>query len=619
MAYVRSDASPLPDATADSASTFKPTTMTATTTTTTTTEVDQVTAAPPISTASLVNTTSQSNSNPSSLPQSGSSHRIPTYPSTSIAQPHSAFAMMRTGILNHNHNNNEPNQPSTGTTAPVRQPRVSLSYADGPDRGRSANVTGATHDGDAIKSKGHAHGHDQDQSHRRSHSTKRKGRASMDAVRKSISLIKLSESAPVDPMQEPRRSISKRPEELQLSAKDPHSVSHPKAQKLHRAIPFAAPYQRSGVVLTNPASLSDWMVPGPLTFGYGQWWYIFFAQSFIAAIISGGINFGVAVAMYRKKNDVDLWTFSKQTVAGDMGVTVIIQQIVSFIITSSLVHHDLYAGPIGPLRRPWPPLLHLASTPQPQGSWLGVRMPQDVDADAKPLYMGKAEGKGKISGYWWWFVRTVLTGSERNDLLAAGISWRQRLERLVWTAAQGFFLCVLTFWWYWPIAIAIVAPIYGGKQLAHTWVPPIIKLLYGAIMSLLTNPIMALMAMGAESSVRRCYPELDIWEPFGGRDDFARWKMDHGVIDPAGVIKVEGAEAGEEEQEQEQETMLQSASGGSSDSSVVQAAGMDNASASVTLEKVRIVGSSSVNQTSNMLERRITEESRANMMYEKQS
>ena len=397
------------------------------------------------------------------------------------------------------------------------------------------------------------------------------------AIRKSISIIKLPEPKPVDPMQEPRRSISKRPLELHLAEQDPHyhhrrrsqqaedpeKQTPPRAQQQSRrrgsgskrTIPFAAPYARSGVVLETPATLRDWLIPGPLTFGYGQWWYLVFAQSFIAAIISGSINFGVAVALYRPQHTVAIWPFDRQTVAGDMGVTVIIQQVVSFIITSTLVHHDLYAGPIGPLRRPWPPLLHLPSTPTPEGHWLGVRLPRkDDDLDhtgnddgndhddyvvqGKPLYMGRSEGRSRLNGWWWWFVRAVLTGSERNDLLAAGISWRQRMQRLVWTAAQGFFLCCLTFWWYWPLAIAIVAPIYEHRELAHTWIPMIIKLLYGGIMSLLTNPIMALMAMGAESSVRRCYPELDMWVPFGGQDDFERWKVEQGIT--AG----EGSEAG---------------------------------------------------------------------------
>ena len=380
-------------------------------------------------------------------------------------------------------------------------------------------------------------------------------------------------------MKEPRRSISKRPDELHLAERDPHTSKHTAEKPYRRAIPFAAPYARSGVVIDQPATLRDWIVPGPLTFGYGQWWYLVFGQSIVAAIISGAINFGVAVALYRTQPTIDIWTFDRQTVAGDMGVTVIIQQIVSFIITSSLVHHDLYAGPIGPLRRPWPPLLHLPSTPKPEGHWLGARMRGE---EATPCRMGRSQGRSRINGWSWWFVRAILTGSERNDLLAAGISWRQRLERVVWTAAQGFALCCLTFWWYWPIAIAIVAPIYEHRELAGTWVPMIIKLLYGAILSLLTNPIMALMAMGAESSVRRAYPELQIWEPFGGKEDFERWKVEHGVSESR------------EQAEVTEQARSESSSADETDAG-------DGHAGQATTEKVGY-------QSSNLLERRITEE-----------
>ncbi|SPC60853.1 uncharacterized protein UHOD_01789 [Ustilago sp. UG-2017b] len=531
---------------------------------------------------------------------STSSTAIPAYPTTDIAQPSASTPI--------------PNQPSTGasesstlTAAAATRPRVSLSYADQPRRDRSENVSSsATNPVDAaVRS-----------AHRRSQSGARRGlnqrRASMEAstapqtsgaFRRSISLFRSSESGPIDPMQEPRRSIAKRPDELHLSDRDPHKPSHQGKWWKHqrRAIPFAAPYERSGVVIDQAATLRDWMVPGPLTFGYGQWWYLVFAQGVIAMLISGAINFGVAVALYRTQPTIDVWTFNRQTVAGDMGVTVIIQQIVSFIITSSLVHHDLYAGPIGPLRRPWPPLLHLPSTPGPEGRWLGVRMPEDVQREEKNCRMGRAEGKSKLNGWWWWFVRAVLTGSERNDLLAAGISWRQRLERLVWTAAQGFFLCCLSFWWYWPLAIAIVAPIYGGRELAGTWIPMIIKLLFGGILSLLTNPIMALMAMGAESSVRRCYPELEIWQPFGGSEDFAQWKVEHGVVDAAEMGEASAVEGSVMTLEQ-QGTVLHSHSAGSSDDQeMVQAGGSGFAAAQN--EKV-----SSGYQLSHLLERRITEE-----------
>lgn len=512
-----------------------------------------------------------------------SSTAIPVYPDSNIAKPATNL-----GILQHS----RVSQEAFNSAASARQSRMSLSYVDQTRPDRSLNASTSANVNIEERKGG---------SHRRSQSAVR---TSMDAersrpsnaFRRSISFVRRQgPTEPIDPMQEPRRSIGKRPNETGLAGRDPYndpSKIQPGWWKhRRRAVPFAAPYEHSGVVIDQPATLRDWKIPGPLTAGTGQWLYLVLGQSLVAAIISGSINFGVAVALYRTQPRVRIWPFDQQTVAGDMGVTIIIQQIVSFIITSALVHHDLYTGPIGPLRRPWPPLLHLPSTPTPEGHWLGIRMPSDVPREKNNCRMGRSEGQTKLNGYFWWFVRAILTGSERNDLLATGISWRQRLERLIWTAAQGFFLCVLTFWWYWPIAIAIVAPIYEHRDVAGTWVPMIIKLLYGAILSLLTNPIMALMAMGAEVSVRRCYPELEIWQPFGGREDFVRWKIEQGVVDEAELGEVEG-EQGEMRQESQSSGSLRA---------------QDDAQA-MSSEKPRHGAAESRHQHGNELGRRIAEE-----------
>ena len=298
--------------------------------------------------------------------------------------------------------NSGANTPLSPRSPQVPSPRVSLSIAERPERPpKRDRVSNSQHGSTEALSRG--------PSTRRSHSIHRgqaRGRTSTDsaggAIRRSLSIIRRSDvSGPIDPMQEPRRSIGKRPSEYGLKEKDPHQGRGKDWWKhVRRAVPFGAPYARSGVVIDQPAQPRDFIVPGPLTFGHGQWWYLVFGQGIVAAVISAAINFGVAVALYRTQPTIDIWTFKRQTVAGDMGVTVIIQQIVSFIITSALVHHDLYAGPIGPLRKPWPPLLHLPSTPDPAGHKFGTKMPEDVDADGHACPMGRSQGKSKWDGYW---------------------------------------------------------------------------------------------------------------------------------------------------------------------------------------------------------------------------
>ncbi|PWZ03177.1 hypothetical protein BCV70DRAFT_145223, partial [Testicularia cyperi] len=347
---------------------------------------------------------------------------------------------------------------------------------------------------------------------------------------------------PNEPLAEPRRSIVKRPDERNLGERDPYSIkriaegtSEPiRSGAIVRAVPFAAPYARSGVVLDQPPSLRDWIPAGPFRFPTYQWLYVFVGHSLIAAVISGSINFGVAVARFRTAPTVDLWHLNRNTVLGGLGVTVLIQQVVTFLITSSLAHGDIAKGPIGPLRRPWPPLLHLPSTPSPQGHWLGTKLKSQVEQDGIPCRMGPKipeRGASAFKSWMWWFVRAVLTGSERNDVFGAGLSWRQRVERVLWTAVQGFFLGCLSFPLFWGVSVAIMAPIYGNRDFANngTWIPIIATLLFGALLGMLTNPFFALMALGAESNVRRCYPELDMWKPFGGDHDTMEFRRTYNV------------------------------------------------------------------------------------------
>ena len=292
------------------------------------------------------------------------------------------------------------------------------------------------------------------------------------------------------------------------------------------AVPMAAPFVGSGVVIERPSTWRDWLDLGrlkPL-----HLFYVFVMNGLGCMILAAAANFGVACAMYRTTSmPITMWVLAKNTIAGDMGVTVLIQQAVTFIITSQLCHHDVRHG-IPTLTKPWPPMLHFPANASPNGSWLGTKMPSTVREEGfGPLYMGNGEGRSRFAQFVLWFLRTLCTGSERNAFLLRGLTFRQRVERLVFTGLQGLWLAVLCFWWYWPIAIAITAPLYDGRDMQGTWIPPIIKLIFGGVLGLLTNPIIALLALGAESEVRRCHPDLAVWQegtPGNRPKDVLPWK-----------------------------------------------------------------------------------------------
>ncbi|KAL9939190.1 hypothetical protein V8E36_002003 [Tilletia maclaganii] len=212
--------------------------------------------------------------------------------------------------------------------------------------------------------------------------------------------------------------------------------------------------------------------------------YVFVMQGLGAALISGGINFAVSVGMYLRQSDITMWILARNTIAGDMGVTVLIQVTITFIITSSLIRGDLRSGLAIPLRAPWPP------APASTGAARGA-------ANLPPSTKHQEAKKRSTFQMLRHNIETFYIVTQQNHIFQAGLSARERFWRLFRTAFQGLLLGCFVFPWFWGIAIAILAPIYSNKQMGGTWIPMVIKGVYGALLGLLTNPLIALMNLGA--------------------------------------------------------------------------------------------------------------------------
>lgn len=193
-----------------------------------------------------------------------------------------------------------------------------------------------------------------------------------------------------------------------------------------------------------------------------------------------------------------MWVFSKNTIAGDLGVTPIIQCLASMLITSTLVHSDLHASSIKPLPYVYPHVEHL---PDPRLLLSRTHRKQVLEqrvaqSDEKPLPLNEKEGG--IKYYYWMLVRFIFEGTERNMLLAKpGLgNW---LGRFVWTAAQGALIGIIFGFPIWCLAIVILGPIYGNGNMGNKWAPQVIKLVYGAIVGWVTNPVIAILALGSQA------------------------------------------------------------------------------------------------------------------------
>ncbi|WWD16069.1 hypothetical protein CI109_100494 [Kwoniella shandongensis] len=272
--------------------------------------------------------------------------------------------------------------------------------------------------------------------------------------------------------------------------------------------------------------------PFPVPLTGRQWFYIIFTQGFVAGLIDGGANFGIAYAMYHNAQYVTIWVLAKNTIAGALGVTALIQCAISMLITSSLVHTDIHHKVIPPLPYVWPHVEHL---PDPATSKLfailGVKpnnyygqaqaTNEKIDSERSssnpspspsssakdsPPSTSSAQQPNSASGWLIRYIRLLLRftfeGTESNIFLHHPFSLKTLLHRMFLTALQGLLIGFVFGLPLFLVFIVVIAPIYRHDNLAEKhwkWAPMVINGAYGMVLGWMTNPVMAALAMGSQA------------------------------------------------------------------------------------------------------------------------
>ncbi|KAK8869667.1 hypothetical protein IAR55_000235 [Kwoniella newhampshirensis] len=273
--------------------------------------------------------------------------------------------------------------------------------------------------------------------------------------------------------------------------------------------------------------------PFPVPLTNRQWFYLIFTQGFVAGLIDGGANFGIAYGMYHNAQYVTIWVLSKNTISGALGVTALVQCLISMLITSSLVHTDIHHKVIPPLPYVWPHVEHL---PDPAGSklfaLLGVKpnnysgqispsdsrekidperssgIPSPTDSNSpSPLPSSEQNERSHSIAMWLLhqirlILRFTFEGTEANIFLHHPFSFRTLLHRMFLTSLQGLLIGAVFGLPLWIIFMIVIGPIYGHDNLNEKhwrWAPMVINGAFGAILGWITNPIFAALAMGSQA------------------------------------------------------------------------------------------------------------------------
>jgi hypothetical protein len=207
-----------------------------------------------------------------------------------------------------------------------------------------------------------------------------------------------------------------------------------------------------------------------------------------------------------------MWVFSENTIAGDLGVTPLIQCAVSMVITSTLVHTDLHHRAVRPLAFVYPHVEHLpdpagffdslrrrgrakppalvttadSSSASSSSASTAVAVPPTTAASGEPkpsphIVSGPSPPSSSTETlparsfryYLLMFLRFTFEGTEHNMLLSRSLSFKARLGRLAWTILQGLAIGVVFGLPFWCLAVVILGPIYGTGDMGDVWAPQV--------------------------------------------------------------------------------------------------------------------------------------------------
>ncbi|RNJ53109.1 hypothetical protein D7B24_002332 [Verticillium nonalfalfae] len=190
-----------------------------------------------------------------------------------------------------------------------------------------------------------------------------------------------------------------------------------------------------------------------------QFIYLFLLDGLGALVLSGGINFAIAYAMYTTqnltKNPIRLFQL-RNTLAGDAALSIVLQCVITWLLEALLVNRDLRKGGIRPIG-------FVAEPTSASLRWLLM-----LDSE-KPSSGGEKPSK-------------------RASVKRGAASLLQQAPRVFVIILASFALC-------WPASVGILLAVgekRGGDWFFEaTWTPQIFKGVLGGVLALLTTPLMA--------------------------------------------------------------------------------------------------------------------------------
>ena len=131
---------------------------------------------------------------------------------------------------------------------------------------------------------------------------------------------------------------------------------------------------------------------------------------------------------------------SSDTIAGDLAVTNFIQGVLNYLVPSATIELDNRTGKRLPWRRVMNPPLQLVE-------WI-------------------AGLTGRKKQFWQVFLQS-------EDIFFPPLGFKSLAKKLARAILRGLFLSVFLFLITWSLSVAILCPIYCGKNIGSVWAPQV--------------------------------------------------------------------------------------------------------------------------------------------------
>lgn len=224
--------------------------------------------------------------------------------------------------------------------------------------------------------------------------------------------------------------------------------------------------------------------------------YLFLYEGLVAMIISAGVNFGIAWAMYagQHKHYVCLWAFP-HTLSGDCALTLFIETLVTWFSEEFLIDYESYLG-------------ETCVLPKSFTDWVfrllyrDKAMPQPTDT--------------KVQRFWQWYFevdRGMVPYKSHGDedvVLEPKLSWLGHFRKTISMYADRGMFKQFVFWVIqkvlralsfaiplfmvvWPVTMGIMTGV--GHKLGkidyyyNTPAPQVMKLIYAGVIGWIATPV----------------------------------------------------------------------------------------------------------------------------------